>query len=386
MSSQGQDPTTNPITELGTRQLDRDALRSLFEHLRPTVTVYLPASNDPAVSDAAHRLALEWSNLRRSLADRGASESDLDALAPVTSHPDERGDTIVAVAADGALRATGFITEPIVTPLGTTGAIPALLPFLGWDQSRIAHVVVVADRTGADVIAISPSRQDTGKTITGDDEHIHRGAPGGWSQRRYQQRAENLWENNAREVAAEVDQLATAFKAQAIIAAGDVRALGFLRQHLPTRTNNLVREIDGARADWSLDQIAEDTVSHVSTLAAEQLEQQRTTFASALGTHKAVEGSDAVFQALRRARVDALHVVDDTNGPRPTAWTSSDPAHIYAQPDPPDLGPQIPFQQAPLHDIALRTAVLTGAHIVVIPPGEGGPAEGLGAVLRGSQT
>ncbi len=386
MSVHGKDPTTDTITELGTRQLDHDTLRGLFEPLRPTVTVYLPARNDHAESDAAHRLGVDWSNLRRSLAEGGAPETDLDVIDPVTSQTDERGDTIVAVAADGKLRAAGFITEPSVRPLGTIEAIPALLPFLGWEQSRIAHVVVVADRTGADVIAISPNRQDSGTTITGDDEHIQRSAPGGWSQRRYQQRAENLWENNARDVATEVDRLAASFDAQAVIVAGDVRAIGFLRDHLAARTSDLVREIDGARADWSLDQIAEDTVDHMAALAAERLEQERTAFASALGTGRAVEGSDAVFQALRRARVDTLHVVDDTNRPRPTGWTSPDPAHSYAMPDPPDLGPEVAFHQAPLHDIAARAAVLTGARLVVLPPGEEAPAEGLGAVLRGSQS
>lgn len=374
------------ITELGTRQIDHDTLRGLFEPLQPTVTVYLPARNDHAESDAAHRLGVDWSNLRRSLADGGASETDLEVIDPVTSHPDERGDTIVAIAADGKLRAAGFITEPIVKPLGTTEAIPALLPFLGWDQSRIAHVVVVADRTGADVIAISPTEQDTGTTIVGDDEYIQRSAPGGWAQRRYQQRAENLWENNAREVAAEVDRLAAAFNAQTIIVAGDVRAIGFLREHLPARTSGLVREIDGARADWSLDQIAEDTVDHMGTLAAEQLEQERTAFAAALGTGNAVEGSDAVFQALRRARVDTLHVVDDTNGKRPIGWTSSDPSQSYALPDPPDLGTDVTYYQAPLHDIAARAAVLSGARLVVLPPGGEAPAEGLGAVLRGGSS
>lgn len=381
MSTQGQ---VNMITELGTRQLDHDTLRKLYEPLRPTATVYLPARNDHADSDAAQHLRLDWSNLRKALADGGAAEADLDAIEPATSQPDERGDTIVVIAADGKLRAAGFITEPIVKPLGATEVIPALLPFLGWDQSRIAHVVVVADRTGADVIAISPHRQNAGTTITGDDEYIQRSAPGGWSQRRYQQRAENLWENNAREVAVEVDQLAAAFNAQTIIVAGDVRAIGFLRQHLPARASDLVREIDGARADWSFDQIAEDTVSHMDTLAAEQLERERTTFAAALETGKAAEGSDAVFQALRRARVETLYVVDDTNGPRPTGWTSSDPAHSYALPEPPDLGTGVSFHQAPLHDIAARAAVLTGARLVVLPPGHEAPAEGLGAVLRGS--
>ncbi len=376
---------TETTSNLGTRHLDDNTLRGLVEPLQTTVTVYLPAKNDHSDGEAGHRLQMHWSNLRRSLANRGASDADLDAIDPVTTHGDERGDTIVAIATNAELRAVGFITEPIAEPLGTIQVMPALLPFLGWDQSRIPHLVVVADRTGADIIAVSPHQPDTGTTIDGDDLYIQRSAPGGWSQRRYQQRAENLWEHNAKDVAATVDQLANSCHAQIIVLAGDVRALGFLRQHLPSHVNDLVCEIDGSRADWSLDQIADDTVTHVAALGAQQLQQHHEALTEALGIGKAVEGRDAVFQALRQARVDTLHVVDDTNGPRPTGWTSADPAHSYAQIEPPNLGTRVSHHQAPLHDIAIRSAVLTGARIVIIPPDQPAPAQGLAALLRGDQ-
>ncbi len=32
--------------------------------------------------------------------------------------------------------------------------------------------------------------------VEGETEYIRRGAPGGWSQKRFQQRAENTWEHN----------------------------------------------------------------------------------------------------------------------------------------------------------------------------------------------
>ncbi len=271
----------------------------------------------------------------------------------------------------------------MVEAFGTTELIPSILPLLDWEQSRIPHLVVVVDRTGADMIAISPQYDDSGTTVTGDDEYIHRGAPGGWSQRRFQQRAENLWERNAKGVATEVERLAASIHAEVIIVAGDERAVGFLRQHLSARSNDLVRLIDGARAEWSVDQIAADTVTQVATVAAEDLRRHLQTFAEALATDHAVDGPDAVFQALRRATASTLYVVDDTFGERAQGWTSTDPAHIYPDSDPPDVG--MPLRQAPLNDIALRSAVLTGADIVVVPAtGPNAPTGGLGALLRTS--
>ncbi len=365
-------------TKVGTNQLDREALRDLLEPLRPTVTTYLPARND--LPDSATQLKLHWSNLRRSLTAAGALDADLDALEVTTNEPAAGGDTNVAIAADGKLQAAGFMTEPIEEPFGTTELIPSILPLLDWEQSRIPHLVVVVDRTGADMIAISPEYEDTGTTVTGDDEYIHRGAPGGWSQRRFQQRAENLWESNAKDVAVEVDRLAASINARAIIVAGDDRAVGFLCQHLSPRTVDLVRNIDGARAEWSIDQIAADTVTQVATVAAADLRDHLQTFTEARATNHAVDGPDAVFQALRRATAAKLYVVDDTYGHRARGWTASDPAHIYPYDTPPDVG--VELHRAPLHDIALRSAVLTGADIVVVPAGQNAPNGGVGALLR----
>lgn len=365
-------------TKVGTKPLDRTSLKDLLEPLRPTVTTYLPARND--LPDSATQLKLHWSNLRRSLTAAGALDADLDALDVAANEPAAGGDTNVAIAADGKLQAVGFMTEPIEEPFGATELIPSILPLLDWEQSRIPHLVVVVDRTGADIIAISPEYEDTGTTVTGDDEYIHRGAPGGWSQRRFQQRAENLWESNAKDVAVEVDRLAASINAQAIIVAGDDRAVGFLCQHLSPRTVDLVRNIDGARAEWSIDQIAADTVTQVATVAAADLSDHLQTFAEARVTNHAVDGPDAVFQALRRATAAKLYVVDDTYGHRARGWTASDPAHIYPYGTPPDVG--VELRHAPLHDIALRSAVLTGADIVVVPAGQNAPNGGVGALLR----
>ncbi len=367
---------------IGTEPLDHGALKGLLEPLRATVTTYLPARSN--LADPATPLHIHWSNLRRSLAADGAGEADLAAIDVTATEAEHGGDTNVAIAADGVLQAVGFITERIVGPFGATEVIPAILPLLDWEQSRIPHLVVVADRTGADMIAISPQYEDTGTTVTGDDEYIHRGAPGGWSQRRFQQRAENLWERNAKDVAAEVDRLAASINARTIIVAGDGRAVGFLRQHLSSRSVDLVRNIDGARVEWSIDQIAADTVTQVATVAAEDLRQHMKDFTEALGTGHAVDGPDAVFQALRRATAARLYVVDDTYGDRVRGWTSSDPAHIYPDTNPPDVG--VELHQAPLNDIALRSAILTGADIVVVPAaGPNAPTGGLGALLRNSK-
>jgi hypothetical protein len=88
---------------------------------------------------------------------------------------------------------------------------------------------LIADITsaGADMAA------DADNELEGETQDIARSAPGGWSQRRFQQRAENAWEDNARGVADEVAHLARAIDARFVAVAGDVRATAFLVEHLP---------------------------------------------------------------------------------------------------------------------------------------------------------
>src|SRR5437764_181382 len=92
-----------------------------------------------------------------------------------------------------------------------------------------------------------------GATVTtvgeesGSDPNLRKSNPGGWSQRRYQNRAENLWEQNAKSVADQVASLVDETGARLVVVAGDVRAVQLLREHLAAPVLDLVREIDGSR-------------------------------------------------------------------------------------------------------------------------------------------
>src|SRR5438067_561092 len=86
----------------------------------------------------------------------------------------------------------------------------------GLSPAAVPHLVVLVDRAGADVVAFSrraAAHGAGGATVTtvgeesGSDPNLRKSNPGGWSQRRYQNRAENLWEQNAKSVADQVASL-----------------------------------------------------------------------------------------------------------------------------------------------------------------------------------
>jgi hypothetical protein len=185
----------------------------------------------------------------------------------------------------------------------TYGQLPHVTPLLAWQQDRPAHVVAIVDRVGAD-IAVYPAGAGEAITmlITGPDDEIERNAPGGWAQPRYQRRAEDSWNHNAALVADRVSRLLRGHHASLLLLAGDVRALQYLDEHLPTWTRQEVvtrRITGGRRHDRSWSQRTAQILEEVRRAA----EDERTSLLAELaeGRHAggpAVEGVRETLAAL----------------------------------------------------------------------------------------
>src|SRR5439155_12882234 len=92
-------------------------------------------------------------------------------------------------------------------------------------------------------------REPLTATIEGaPSEPIRKAAPGGWSQRRYQTRAENSWEHHARDIADAVTGMCNQVRAQVVAVGGDVRAVQLLEERLSPRIRDIVERVPGGRA------------------------------------------------------------------------------------------------------------------------------------------
>jgi peptide subunit release factor 1 (eRF1) len=275
--------------------------------------------------------------------------------------------------------------EPPARDLGRWAGLPSVGPLLEWAQNAIPHVAVLADRAGADLVAFTREGEGDVTTAgqgTGNDPDLRKSSPGGWSQRHYQNRAENLWEQNAKAVADQVVNLVDEVDARLVVTAGDVRALGYLREHLPERVASLVREVEGARSPGGgLDQLADDIVKLVATVSAEDTVGLLRTFKQERDQNDlAAEGIEPTLVALAGARVDTLLVHDDPDDGR-MAWFG--PAASMVATDPQtlrDMGVDAP-EEGRLVDVAIRAALGTGAAVRIVPSA-GSVEDGLGAVLR----
>ena len=288
-----------------------------------------------------------------------------------------RGRTLAVVADATGLRLVRHEPEPPAHDAGWVAPLPRVGPFIEWAQSAVPHLVVLADRAGADIVVFTRRADGIGSggapvvsvgEDSGDDPVLRKSNPGGWSQRRYQHRAENQWENNAREVADQVAALADETGRASSSWPVTYGRSNCCREHLPERTAELLREVDGSRAPGSgLDEIADDVVKLAATVVAEDTVEFLRQFKQERGQGDlAVEGMKQRSRALAAARVDTLLIHDDPDDDR-TAWFGPEPGMVAQTRKELTESRRARPQKARLVDVAIRAAFTTGAAVRIVP-------------------
>ena len=350
-------------------------LKDIVRREGPTATVVLAAPS--ATPDAEGQLDLRWRNARARLVHCGASELELEALDRAVENLDhDEGAAFVLIKSVDHPVWVEPLDDPVTRDLSVLEELPRLGAVIETRQRSIAHMVVVADRVGADVIALDAGSELESAEVSGSDLHIHRGHPGGWSQRRFQQRAENRWEANAGEVADAVVEMADRVEPRFVGIAGDVRAVTFLLEQLPPRLVAISQKLDGGSAEM----IADQTVRAAADIVARDTVETLEAFKASAGQHHVAADPTATLAALGEGRVETLLVHDDPDDERTAAFDRSglrcwidDDATRSTRPE--------GVAEARLVDVAIRSALLSDAAIRMVPR-HAGPDDGLGALLR----
>ncbi len=356
-----------------------EQLRSLVERPGPFISLYL--NTEAAAATGAEELELRWRALRDRASSKGAEEAALEALDGVVSGSQRRGDGLAAFLSGNEVGLRRHLGAPIDDDI-RAGALPHLVPLLEWDQAHPRYAVVLSDRVGAEIHVIGGERDDETVSVEGDEEPIRKVQPGGWSQRRYQNRAENTWEANAKQVADRLADIARSEPLAFVVVAGDVRAVQFLRDNLVPEVEPIAFEIDSGLS--SLDELREDLERAAASYEAQTTKTLLERFQEERGQQdRAVEGAEATLAALRMAQVDTLLVnPDSVSG---SAWfaTSDLTQAALERGSLMDMGLD-DVEEAPLVDVLVRGALGTGAGVRIVPsPGdEQLPSDGVGGILR----
>jgi hypothetical protein len=369
---------------------DNPLVHELYELPGPVTTAYLNSPfPGPGIDDTDLRL--------RVLLDRahgeGATPDALEALRTVLDTLQPGAAPAAAfVGADGQTRMFS-LPGAQVEDQARCAALPHLLPLLVWRQRRPAFVLAMLDRTGAElVVQPAGAAEPVRSTVDGPDDVIERNAPGGWSQPRYQNRAEDSWQHNAGRAAEAVADALAASGAKLLIVGGDVRAEQYFRDRLPAgvRAGVSIKTIAGSRSRDGSEQHRDELVR---ALVQEHVNEENRHLLDRVLDRSApgglgVLGPAPTIHALARAQVQTLLLAapepePDTPEPEPTtAWFGPQPTDISEHRSG-ILVPDGEPQHGPLREVLARSAVLTDADIRVLPEGwVDGPARGVAALCR----
>jgi hypothetical protein len=352
-----------------------EALKPVFEHAGPFVTVHAEVGRTS--ESALDELDARCNTVRRDLERHGVDAALVDEvdrrLREEVHLPGDATRTLVAADGEILLDEVRMGSTP-ADLLVEVGPLPEVGAWLSVSDGELPFMVVVADREGADVdLYLAAGREAVHHDeMHGNTEHIQKVHEGGWAQKRYQRRTENVWRGNAEMVAEEIRSLYRQSHPRLIVLAGDVRArahLADLLEGLPVEQVESGGRGAGASADALWDDVERLLAEHVAHDEADLMETLDRGAARGVGV---VQGLDEVLDALVRAEVDRL-VLDLRRAHDLTVRPA----------DHPGLPVPAAAQDAelPADEVLVAAAALTGAEVSLLPA-EQGRGGGVAAVLR----
>jgi hypothetical protein len=319
-------------------------LVDLVEASPPFLTAWFPTPSES--EDARHQFEVRWKNVRSQLSDVWTAEHLEQLDADVSSAFHGEGAALFIISSGAGHTRLEFLDEAGDDIMVHEDRLPRLAMLLAARQRAVPHLVVETDRAGADLTALDGGDVVNTDTVEGSTLHIHRGHPGGWSQRRFQQRAENAWDENAREVAQAIEELAREIDPALIAVAGEVRAVPLVVDALPTALADRVSLIEAGESEGVAEEVARHVADHVARVSVQLIEDVKNR--ESAGT--ATTATDATLEALEQGRVDTL-LVNDDDADGPTL-------------DEPRLGAEAGTRVV---DAAIAAAMRTDADVRVIP-------------------
>ncbi len=375
----------NPVRRVRERSFEVPVRAELDEVLRDlaglapsTTTPYLtvsldwrPSGADPEYRAATQQFKRESARLHQQYWPRGGVYDSLGAdILRIRSwltndvDPSTKGIFIVANHEEGV-----FETITLGMPLQNrivAGPVPALLPLARLDEDYPTYAVLVADQQRARVSLITQEHRVEELELTSSD-YPRKQQSGGWSQRRFQQRAdERLWAL-ARQIAAATDEYLDDQGVDMLIIAGDEVITGALEKVMP----DTVRERVAATVRLDVNATIEEIIAATMPLARrdEARREQATvdTIADLAGQGgRVATGSDDVMDALSVGRVMKLVLLEDFHE---DGWADfANGRYGVGLPNDVFDGWSGPFEAAPIivEEEMVRLAIATGAEVDVI--------------------
>jgi Bacterial archaeo-eukaryotic release factor family 2 len=280
------------------------------------------------------------------------------------------------------------LVEPLPAPPAAEQAVwaplPHAMPLVAQRGEDVPYVRVLSDRTGADVTGLSVGGTPRRRTVRGSASYpLRKVNVGGWSQRRYQQAAEETWKRNAGDVAGAVTELAKAVGAEVIVVGGDVRSAQLVAERLPRRWRDRVIVTDAGSRQASDEEGLDDlTIQSIADVADRHARDAIEKYNSQRGAGSGSAGLADVVTRLQRGQADTVLLINDASSTDKLWIGPDDPSLVSVDADTLRQSGVDNPQQVRADAALLRAIVGTDADLVLVQPGEVALEHGIGAVLR----
>lgn len=363
-------------------------LRPLYRDFGGWVSVYLDTSRrSPAAAEA---VKLRWREARDRLAAQGADAATLQALQAALDTPELAAPGRALFAREGRVVLTPALRTPPEPAGAEFGPLPDVLPFLIQQLPPVPRVQVSVGRDGGAIVGIDaqaasvPPEQPAMAGVAeraGGIEPVHKAHAGGQGRPRRETGIERNWDDNAKDLAARVQQTATRVGADYLLLAGDVKARGLLLRHLrpPLADNVVVVDAEIAADSPELAAAADATVAQrVARQDSQRFGEWHRLHAHGLGA----EGLPAVVAALRDGLAAEVFLPRQPGDAE--VWTGPAPTDIAIAPaDLEDRGVAEPVRTA-ASSALIRAVSGTDAELRFLPAATAQtmPADHICATLR----
>ena len=302
---------TSPIDTPLRPQLDK--LAAYEPQGVPVVSLYLNLASDQHGRDnydafVRKAFAEHLKAFKESSAERASLERDMERINTYLADEVNRSANGLALFASSG-GAEFFEAIQLDVPLEEhwffIGSVPHLYPLAKVIDQYPRYASLLLDTHRARIFVFGLGAVERREQVT--SEKTRRNSMGGWSQARYQRRADNIHTNHVKEVVDALDRIVQQDKIQHIIVAGDDVVVPLLKAQLPKHLEEKIVDVLSLQRDAGEDEIVEATLEVLRQKDAESdAERVQELIGAWQGSGLGVVGPTATLKALQMGQVEEL--------------------------------------------------------------------------------
>ena len=354
----------------------------------PVVSLYLNLAPDQRGRDnyeafCRKAFADQLRAFKESATDHASLVRDFERITAYLStdvQPSANGLAIFSSAGAGKYFAAVQLGAPIDDHCLFISRVPHLYPLVRLIDQYPRYASVVLDTNQARVFVFGLGTIEKREQVKG--VKTRRTSMGGWSQARYQRRAENFHLHHIKEVVETLDRVVRDDNIQHIIVLGDDVVVSSLKGALPAHLTEKVVDVGRVDRYGSEDDIVAETLDLLRQKDADTDREKVTELVGAWqGGGLGVVGPEATIRALQMGQVEELLIVASADALKPVQQPTGDtPAPVSTETSAASTASD---KQLQLSDDLVTRAQQTGARVRIIEDPELLREHGgVGATLR----